>query len=53
MDLSDEDRNALAEQGIGPDSLDYEGTEIEAMTDASAFHLLHEDAEAVLPLHLC
>ena len=29
MDLSEEDRNALVEQGIDPDSLDYEGTEIE------------------------
>lgn len=29
VDLSEEDRNALAEQGIDPDSLDYEGTEIE------------------------
>jgi type I restriction enzyme R subunit len=29
IDLSEEDRNALAEQGIDPDGLDYEGTEIE------------------------
>ena len=29
VDLSEEDRNALAEQGIDADSLDYEGTEIE------------------------
>src|SRR5580693_9346446 len=29
VDLSEEDRNALAEQGIDPDSLDYEGTDIE------------------------
>ena len=29
VDLSEEDRNALAEQGIDPDSLNYEGTEIE------------------------
>ena len=29
VDLSEEDRNALVEQGIDPDSLDYEGTEIE------------------------
>jgi len=29
VDLSEEDRNALAEQGIDPDSLDYSGTEIE------------------------
>lgn len=29
IDLSEEDRNALIEQGIDPDSLDYEGTEIE------------------------
>jgi type I restriction enzyme, R subunit len=29
VDLSEEDRNALIEQGIDPDSLDYEGTEIE------------------------
>jgi type I restriction enzyme R subunit len=29
VDLSEEDRNALTEQGIDPDSLDYEGTEIE------------------------
>jgi type I restriction enzyme R subunit len=29
VDLSEEDRNALAEQGIDPDSLDYAGTEIE------------------------
>jgi type I restriction enzyme R subunit len=29
VDLTEEDRNALIEQGIDPDSLDYEGTEIE------------------------
>src|SRR5207302_3003323 len=29
VDLNEEDRNALAEQGIDPDSLDYAGTEIE------------------------
>ena len=29
MDLSEEDRNALVEQGIDPDSLNYAGTEIE------------------------
>jgi len=29
VDLSEEDRNALTEQGIDPDDLDYEGTEIE------------------------
>ena len=29
VDLSEEDRNALTEQGIDPDGLDYEGTEIE------------------------
>ncbi len=29
VDLSEEDRNALAEQGIDPDSLDYAGTDIE------------------------
>jgi len=29
VDLSEEDRNALAEQGIDPDSLNYSGTEIE------------------------
>jgi type I restriction enzyme R subunit len=29
VDLSEEDRNALIEQGIDPDSLDYEGTDIE------------------------
>jgi len=29
VDLSEEDRNALAEQGIDPDSLDYTGTDIE------------------------
>ena len=29
VDLSEEDRNALAEQGIDPDSLDYGGTDIE------------------------
>jgi type I restriction enzyme, R subunit len=29
VDLSEEDRNALIEQGIDPDSLDYAGTEIE------------------------
>ena len=28
-DLSEEDRNALIEQGIDPDAIDYEGTEIE------------------------
>jgi type I restriction enzyme R subunit len=29
VDLSEEDRNALVEQGIDPDSLDYAGTDIE------------------------
>jgi type I restriction enzyme R subunit len=29
VDLSEEDRNTLVEQGIDPDSLDYAGTEIE------------------------
>lgn len=29
VDLSEEDRNALTEQGIDPDTLDYAGTEIE------------------------
>ncbi len=29
VDLSEEDRNALVEQGIDPDSLDYAGTQIE------------------------
>jgi type I restriction enzyme R subunit len=29
VDLSEEDRNALTEQGIDPDGLNYEGTEIE------------------------
>lgn len=29
VDLNEEDRNALAEQGIDPDSLDYAGTDIE------------------------
>src|SRR5205085_4455905 len=29
IDLSEEDRNSLAEQGIDPDTLDYEGTKIE------------------------
>lgn len=29
VDLSEEDRNALIEQGIDPDSLDYSGTDIE------------------------
>jgi type I site-specific restriction endonuclease len=27
VDLSEEDKNALVEQGIDPDSLDYEGTD--------------------------
>ncbi len=30
-DLSEEDRNALIEQGIDPDNLDYSGTDIEAL----------------------
>lgn len=29
VDLSEEDRNALIEQGLDPDGIDYEGTEIE------------------------
>jgi type I restriction enzyme R subunit len=29
VDLSEEDRNSLIQQGIDPDELDYEGTEIE------------------------
>ncbi len=31
VDLSEEDRNALIEQGIDPDSIDYEGTDIEVL----------------------
>jgi type I restriction enzyme R subunit len=30
-DLTEEDRNALIEQGIDPDQLDYSGTELEVM----------------------
>jgi len=30
-DLNEEDRNALIEQGIDPDTLDYSGTELEVM----------------------
>lgn len=29
MDLSEEDRNALIEQGIDPDASDYAGTDLE------------------------
>jgi len=31
VDLSEEDRNALIEQGIDPDAIDYAGTEIEVV----------------------
>jgi type I restriction enzyme, R subunit len=46
VDLSEEDRNALTEQGIDPDSLDYEGTEIEV--DVSNKDTLRKQWEEVM-----
>jgi type I restriction enzyme R subunit len=46
IDLSEEDRNALAEQGIDPDSLDYAGTEIEV--DVSNKDTLRKQWEEVM-----
>src|SRR5207253_9586922 len=31
IDLSEEDRNSLIEQGIDPDTIDYPGTDIEVL----------------------
>ncbi|HXG88452.1 MAG TPA: DEAD/DEAH box helicase family protein [Vicinamibacterales bacterium] len=49
VDLSEEDRNALAEQGIDPDSLDYAGTELEV--DVSNKDTLRKQWEEVM--HVC
>ena len=46
IDLSEEDRNALTEQGIDPDSLDYAGTEIEV--DVSNKDTLRKQWEEVM-----
>ena len=46
VDLSEEDRNALAEQGIDPDSLNYEGTDIEV--DVSNKDTLRKQWEEVM-----
>jgi type I restriction enzyme R subunit len=46
VDLSEEDRNALVEQGIDPDSLDYDGTEIE--TEVSNKDTLRKQWEEVM-----
>jgi len=46
VDLSEEDRNALVEQGIDPDSLDYEGRQIEV--DVSNRDTLRKQWEEVM-----
>ena len=46
VDLSEEDRNALVEQGIDPDGLDYSGTEIEI--DVSNKDTLRKQWEEVM-----
>src|SRR5207247_3507049 len=48
VDLSEEDRNALIEQGIDPDALDYAGTEIEV--DVSNKDTGHGDADSMSPV---
>jgi len=50
VDLSEEDRNALVEQGIDPDDLDYEGTEIEI--DVSNKDTLRKQWEEVMEVCL-
>jgi type I restriction enzyme R subunit len=46
VDLSEEDRNALVEQGIDPDSLDYAGTDIEV--EVSNRDTLRKQGEEVM-----
>src|SRR5439155_11243098 len=50
VDLSEEDRNVLAEQGIDPDSLDYAGTELEV--DVSNKDTLRKQWEEVMEVCL-
>src|SRR5207248_9491238 len=50
VDLSEEDRNALIEQGIDPDSLDYAGTELEV--DVSNKDTLRKQWEEVMEVCL-
>ena len=50
VDLSEEDRNALAAQGIDPDSLDYAGTELEV--DVSNKDTLRKQWEEVMEVCL-
>jgi type I restriction enzyme, R subunit len=50
MDLSEEDRNALIEQGIDPDALDYEGTDIEV--DVSNKDTLRKQWEEIMEVCL-
>lgn len=50
VDLSEEDRNALIEQGIDPDGLDYAGTELEV--DVSNRDTLRKQWEEVIDVCL-
>jgi type I restriction enzyme R subunit len=50
VDLSEEDRNALIEQGIDPDDLDYAGTELEV--DVSNKDTLRKQWEEVMEVCL-
>jgi len=50
VDLNEEDRNALIEQGIDPDSLDYAGTELEV--DVSNKDTLRKQWEEVMEVCL-
>jgi type I restriction enzyme R subunit len=50
VDLSEEDRNALAEQGIDPDDLDYAGTDLEV--DVSNKDTLRKQWEEVMEVCL-
>src|SRR5262249_17374283 len=50
VDLSEEDKNALIDQGIDPDALDYEGTDIEI--DVSNKDTLRKQWEEIMELCL-
>ena len=50
VDLTEEDRNALIDQGIDPDSIDYEGTDIEV--DVSNKDTLRKQWEEIMEVCL-
>src|SRR5438552_901708 len=50
VDLTEEDRNALIDQGIDPDSIDYEGTDIEI--DVSNKDTLRKQWEEIMEVCL-